>query len=431
MATTEATPYLDAFREDGSEPEWLRDARQAALRAFAAHGFPTRREEAWRFTNLLPLTRSHFPPRRKPAPVADADTGIRRYGLEGETHRLVFIEGRYSERHSRIGTLPHGVWLASTARTIAERPDLVRQALDPSDTAGGQSFASLNGALFQDGFVLALDADARLPHPVEIHYLGHSEAAESRHLRNLILAGDRAAASVVETAAQGGPVWTNAVTQIALGDGAELGHIKIQDDAPEAIHIALARATLGDGAIYDSFTLTLGGELSRQDIQVKLGGGARCNINGAYLLAGEQDATHAVFIDHVAPGATTRELWKGVLDDRAHGAFLGAIAVRPAAQKTDARQTSRALLLSGRASVDTKPELEILADDVKCAHGAAVGDLDQDALFYLEARGIGLVEARRMLIEAFILEAVDQVGRLELRGHLAGEVRRRLGGETA
>jgi Fe-S cluster assembly protein SufD len=351
-------------------------------------------------------------------------------GVTLPTHRLVFIDGRYSAEHSRVGDLPRGASLASMARTVAERPDIAKRALDQSDLAGGQPFASLNAALFADGFVLSLDEGVTLDRPVEIIHVAAGGEAASFHLRNLVTLAAGASATLVETYFGEGAYWTNAVTPISLDAGASLVHVKLQDEGREAIHFGMVRATLGKAARYRNFGLTLGANLSRQDVHIMLGDGADVGVAGAYLQRGEQDTTNVVVIDHAAPNGTTRELFKGVLDEHAHGAFLGTIRVREGAQKTDAKQTTRALLLSDRASVDTKPELEILADDVKCAHGAAVGDLDRDALFYLRARGVGLDEARRMLIEAFVLEAIETVAQPELREHLSSHVRRWLGRET-
>jgi Fe-S cluster assembly protein SufD len=215
------------------------------------------------------------------------------------------------------------------------------------------------------------------------------------------------------------------VTRIALSEGAALSHAKVQSESEDGIHLALNRVTLAAKSAYQSFVLTLGAKLSRHETQALLAGeGASVGLDGAFLLRGSQDATNVTFVDHAAPGGTTRELFKGVADDRAHGAFLGTIAVRPHAQKTDAQQTSRNLLLSPRAAIDTKPELEIFADDVKCAHGATVGDLDEAALFYLESRGIPADAARRMLIEAFAADALDRVTDQPLRDFLDGHLRR-------
>ncbi|HEX4112891.1 MAG TPA: Fe-S cluster assembly protein SufD [Stellaceae bacterium] len=426
MATvkTEAAPYLDAFRADTAEPAWLADARRVALAAFGERGFPSRREEAWRFTSLRPLADKFFPPqmasRPTPMPMADMAARLRRYGLE-RSYRLVYLNGIF---HSLLGDLPKGVWLGSMARAIAERPEVAKRAIADSDLVGGQPFASLNAALFVDGFVLALDEGQILDRPVEIVHIADNAEAASIHLRNVIALAPNSRVTVTETYIGKGPYWTNAVTNVSVGEGATLTHIKLQDEGTGALHFGLLRASLASSAIYRNFGLTLGANLSRQDVQVLLGDGAEVDVAGAYLQRGDQDATNAIVVDHAAPNAITRELFKGVLDERAHGAFLGTIRVREGAQKTDAKQTSRALLLSDRASVDTKPELEILADDVKCAHGAAVGDLDKETLFYLRARGIGADEARRMLIEAFVLEAVETVEQPELREHLARHVHR-------
>jgi Fe-S cluster assembly protein SufD len=432
---TEAAPYIDAFRNNANEPDWLRNERRRALDAFGARGFPSRREEAWRFTSLRPLTEQLFAPYPPPNPPpqggkADNKTlsslkGEGGVGVNFSTYRLLFANGVLQ---SAPLDLPAGVWLGPISRALSEKPDLVKRAIDESDLAGGQPFASLNAALFADGFVLALDEGVTLDRPIEIVHLADSAEPVSFHERNVIALAPRSAATVIETHAGHGAYWTNAVTTLALGAGATLTHVQLQDEAHTALHFGMVRADLAKAAEYKDFTLTLGAALSRKDKIIRLGENAKVDVAGAYLQRGDQDTTNVVVVDHAAPGATTRELFKGVLDERAHGAFLGTIRVREGAQKTDARQTSRALLLSDRASVDTKPELEILADDVKCAHGAAVGDLDKETLFYLRARGIGADEARRMLIEGFVLEAVDTVEQPELREHLASYVRRWLEG---
>jgi len=268
----------------------------------------------------------------------------------------------------------------------------------------------------------------KLALPVEIVHWG---AAPPRafHLRNLVALGDEAEATLIESYAGQGEYWTNSVGVLRLGAGAVLRHVKVQDESRAAIHLAHLRAAIGERARYHSFVLTQGGALSRHDTAARFDGArGECRLNGAYLLSGEQEATNATFVDHANPECTTGEVFKGVVDGRAHGVFLGRIAVRPHAQKTDAHQLNENLLLSPRATVDTKPELDILADDVKCSHGATVGDLDEAALFYLEARGIPPSEARRMLIEAFAADALDRVDDTALRAHLAIPVQRWLAG---
>jgi Fe-S cluster assembly protein SufD len=418
----EAVPYLDAFRTNSAEPEWLVDARAESLAAFGERGFPTRRDEAWRFTSMRPLTEKFFLPVRGDQTVAandDADIG--EYGFEGSTYRVVVADGIVQRLRSK---LPRGLWLGSMMQALAGRPELAKLAISETDLRGNQPLASLNAAFFADGVALDLAEGIVLDRPIEIVHLARSAQPTSIYLRNSIRIAPGSEATVIETYVGEGAYWDNVVTSITVAEGASLTHIKLQDESRDAIHFATARISLGWSARYQNFGLTLGANLSRNDIQVLLGKGAHVNIAGAYLQRGEQDTTNAVVIDHAEPNATTHELFKGVLDERSHGAFLGTIQVREGAQKTDAKQTSRALLLSDRASVDTKPELAIFADDVKCAHGAAVGDLDKETLFYLRARGIDVDEARRMLIEAFLLEAIDTVESLGMREHLARHVRR-------
>jgi Fe-S cluster assembly protein SufD len=419
-AATETAPYLDAFRPGAEEPAWLASTRAAALARFGALGWPSRREEAWRFTDLRPLQRAPYLPASGDAPAVD-DAPWR---LGGLAFRLVFANGRFAPQLSDVANLPPGAWLASTAQTLVERPDLVETALEESDIAGRQPFASLNAAFFADGFVLALDPGVALDRPVEIIHLGQSTAPHSFQLRSAVLLGASSRARLSESFAGSGDYWTNEVVAVRLAPDAALAHVRLQDEAPGAIHFAMTRAALDRGARYDGFTLTLGARLSRHDVQVRLDGtDAFCRLDGAYLLRRDQEATMATFVDHAAPGGTTRELFKGVVDDRAHGIFIGKIAVRPDAQRTDAHQLNRNLLLSPRAAIDTKPELEILADDVKCSHGATVGDLDEEAMFYLRSRGMKLEDARRLLIEGFATEALDRIEDRDLRDHLAGHLR--------
>jgi Fe-S cluster assembly protein SufD len=424
-AKPETAPFIDAFRArapGAGEPAWLGAHRQASLAHFGELGFPSRREEAWRFTDLRPVERVSW---RTDESAAGVASGLPCYALAGPTHRLVLVAGRVDPGLSHIGRLPAGAWLASTRRTLAERPALLAEALEASDTAGNQPFASLNAAFFADGFVLALEPGVVLDRPVEVVHLGADAVPHVLHLRHLVRLAPGSKATLIESYGGAGAHWTNAVMALSLGDAASLGHARLQDEPGAAIHFALTRAHLARNSRWESFSLTSGALLSRHDILARLAGeGAQLALAGTSLLRGEQEATTAVLVDHEQPGGTTRELFKGVVDDRAHGVFLGTIRVRPGAQKTDAHQLNKNLLLSRRAHVDTKPELEILADDVKCSHGAAVGDLDESALFYLRARGIAEPEARRMLIEAFAADALDTVADADLRAHLAAQVRR-------
>jgi Fe-S cluster assembly protein SufD len=397
-ALAEIGPYVEAFKRRGAkgEPGWLSARREGAIKRFAELGFPSRRQEAWRFTNLQSLQKASFPPADDAAAIETAALAPWRYG--GEAHRLVLINGRFSPHHSAIGALPKGVYLASTAQTLKDRPDLLESALRETDTI----------AHFGTG------------------------GQRSFHLRNLVLLGSGSRATLIESYAGAGAYWTNAAGVIGLGQGAAFTHVKLQDESAAAIHLAQNRIELGRDARYESFALTLGAKLSRHDSQARFEGeGAECHLNGAFLLRGTQEATNVTFADHAAPRGTTRELFKGVAEGSAHGAFLGTIAVRPNAQKTDAHMLNKNLLLSPRAAIDTKPELDILADDVKCGHGATVGDLDDEALFYLESRGLPAPEARQMLIAAFAADALDRVENKDLRAFLDVHAQRWLAGRES
>jgi Fe-S cluster assembly protein SufD len=418
-------PYVDAFesRPAADEPAWLAGRRAAAIRRFGELGWPSRKQEAWRFTDLRPLQRATFPPAAGTADAAAAEVAPWRYPQAA--HRLVLVDGAFAPQLSAMGDLPKGAWLASTGETLRRRPDLAEQALGETDALGAQPFVALNAALFADGFILALEPDVALDGTVEILHLGR-EAERSSQLRNLILLGAGSRATVIETYAGAGAYWTNAVGIVRVGAGAALRHVKLQDEGAAAIHLGHSRVELAAGARYQSFVLSLGARLARHDIQARFDGhGAACGLYGANLLRGSQEGTVATVVDHAAPGCVTREYFKTVAFDRAHGVFLGTIGVRPEAQKTDANQLSKNLLLGRRASVDTKPELEIFADDVKCSHGSTVGELDEAALFYLESRGIPAAEARRMLIEAFAAEVIERIeDDPEMRAHLGRHLAR-------
>jgi Fe-S cluster assembly protein SufD len=409
MSTVQA--YLDAF---ATLPKSAADpARRAAMARFGELGFPTRRQENWRFTNLRPLEKTMFPPAGKAVPAHSVSLPAI-YELGAPTHRLVLVNGRFAPELSDLADLPDDVLLQPVSRLLAQTP----YRLDGRAARLEDPFLALNTAFAEDGFDLVVGATP-LDRPIEIVHLADTATPVSLHTRNTIRLSAGSTCSVVESFAGRGGYWVNTALDIRLDAGSTLRHVVLQDDAKSAIHLANRRVTLAEGARYESFILTLGGELSRQDIHIAIeGDGAYCGVDGAYLLRGAQEATIASLIDHAARCAQSREIFKGVVEDRAHGVFQGKIRVRPEGQKTDAHQLSKNLLLGERAAIDTKPELEILADDVKCSHGATVGDLDAKALFYLRTRGIDEVSARRMLIEAFAAEALDLVADETVRSYL-------------
>jgi Fe-S cluster assembly protein SufD len=426
----EARPYFDAFvRRHSGEPEWLSARRRRGLSRFAEQGFPSRRSEAWRYIDLRALEQKPMLPAGAPRVVADAATCSRlaEIAFAGAAFRLVLVDGRYVPELSVVEGLPPGAWLGAMATAIAERPALVRSAIEAPLFDTERPFAALNTAFFGDGFVLDLAPGVVLDRPIEVVHLASGGTEASLHTRSLIAAGAGSRASILETYAGNGSYWRNDVVELRLATKAEISRVALVEEASDALHIGELMAALGMGAQLVSHVLLLGGRTVRYEATVRSEGEAtHCGLHGVFVLSGRQEANIVTAVDHAAPGGATREMFKGVAAGRAHGAFQGRITVRPGAQRVDAHQLSQNLVLGSRAAIDTKPELEIYADDVKCSHGAAVGDLDEAALFYMRARGIGHEEARRILIEAFVKEALESVGSAALREHLLSRLARRL-----
>jgi Fe-S cluster assembly protein SufD len=433
----EARPYLDAFdRGIGHnaqiEPAWLAANRRRGIARFAELGFPSRKSESWRYLDLQPLQRQPLLPAAAPsgAMFRTMSDRLAHLTLPKTSVRLVLIDGCFAGELSSIA-MPEGVWFGPTRSGIAERPDLLHQVMDDISDDAAHPFAALNAAFFGDGYILAIAPGVTLDQPIEIVHLGSGAGAGSFHTRSLVTLGAGSRASILESYA--GPetgsehYWRNDVLAVRLAEAAELTRTIIVEESAHAVHLAQLDATLGTAARFTGFALLLGGHTIRHEANVRMAGdNARCRIDGAFIVSGGDEVNIVTAIDHAAPGGQTRELVKGVAAGRGHGAFQGRIIVREDAQKTDAHQLSRNLIIGRRAAIDTKPELEIYADDVKCTHGASVGDLDAAALFYLCARGIPLEEARRMLIDGFLREAVDTVDDLDTRAHLLRHLARRL-----
>jgi Fe-S cluster assembly protein SufD len=417
----EARPYLDAFRESASEPQWLCATRRQGLDRFAGTGFPTRRSESWRYLDLRPLEQHPMLPSVMGQPMG-VPNGL---ALDHSSARIVLVDGRFAPELSRLD-LPEGVWFGPTRQAISERPDLVKAFA--ADDGAKYPFAALNAAFFADGFVLEVGHGVVLDAPFEIVHLASGAGDASLHTRNMIelCAGSRA--TVVETYVGSGKYWRNDFALWRIEEDAALTRIALIEESGEATHFEdIDAVLLTKRAKLDAFSLLLGGGLVRQEISVTLSSAnAKCRIDGAFVVSGREEANIVTTVDHAAVGGTTSELIKGVAAGQGHGAFQGKITVREGAQQTDARQTSRNIILGRRASIDTKPELEILADDVKCAHGASVGELDEAALFYLRARGIPTDEARRLLVEGFLREPVEGIADPAIREHLLRRLSLRL-----
>jgi Fe-S cluster assembly protein SufD len=424
----EARPYVEAFAAPTGEPKWLTESRRRGLSRFAELGFPNRRSEAWRYLDLRALEERPLPAAGvgRDGPGAEVRVRLASVICPAAGQRLVLVDGRFAPELSHVESMP-GVWFGSIAEALRERPEILRRSLASMPDDATRPFAALNAALFADGFVLDVEPGIGLDQPVEIVHFATGEATASLHTRGLVSLGDESRATIVESYAGGGRYWRNDVVDLHLGAGAALDRVTLVEEGSEAVHLGDTVANLGPRSRLATVVLLLGGRTTRQDIAVRFGGsGARCRLDGAFVVSGRDEANIVTTIDHAAPDGELRESVKGIAAGRGHGAFQGRIIVREGAQKVDAQQTSRNLLLGRQAVIDTKPELEILADDVKCSHGATVGDLDEAALFYLQARGIPQGEARRMLIEAFVRDAVEAVESPQLRESLLQRLGRRL-----
>lgn len=414
----------------GKKIDWLESLRRNGADAFRAAGLPNRKVEAWKYTDLAALTKAGFTPDAEPAPVDKASLNALEFGRQSNL-RLVFVNGRYREDLSTIPDLPEGVTISPFTEVIQSKVPLVKDRLGSLVDTGAHPLAALNTALMTDGMLLHVQEDVVMEDPVEILWVGAGGAEPPLyHTRNLILAEAGSRVTLVEhhVGLCIGSYFSNQVTEIFADDRAIVRHCKVQAETEEAFHVALTKARVGKDAMYDSFSFSTGGKVSRNEIRVLLDApGADCRLNGAYMMKGEQHCDNTTFIDHAHPETTSKELYKGVLDGKSRGVFQGKITVRPGAQKADGQQMNRALLLSDTAEIDSKPELEIYADDVQCAHGATAGELDESALFYLCSRGIPETEARRILIEAFLNEVIDGIALAGMRSTLEHNISRWMG----
>jgi len=423
MTHASALPFVADFERvaatlPGSGTPWLARLRREALERFAARGIPTRREEAWKHTSLAALEKTVFTaqPAGFERPVAPAEAEALAFdGLE--SHRLVFVDGRYVPALSRVGELPPGVVLRTVGEMLAVAPAGLAPFL--ASPSGATVFFDLNTAFMSDGLYLRLARGAVVPDPIHLIFVA-TAAGRAVHPRNVVVAEAGAQATIIEHYAGGDAAgFTNAVTRLEAGDGASIEHYRVQHEGPQALHIGAVHATQARASRLHSHSVALGAALSRTDITTSFDAEAcDATLDGLYVVAGRQHVDHHTRIDHAQPHGTSREHYRGVLDGTARGVFNGKVVVHAGAQKTDARQANHNLLLSRGAEIDSQPQLEIYADDVKCTHGATVGQLDAQQLFYLRSRGIDEAAARGLLIHAFARSVIERVRLAPVRARL-------------
>jgi Fe-S cluster assembly protein SufD len=424
-------------RADGprDQPNWLMTARRHALERFREVGFPTLHDEEWRFTSVASIAETPFALAQDGGSQLSA-TDLERFQLPEETAAsLVFVNGRYAEMASDLRRVPRGVSIDSLSRVVAEPANAIHSYLTRVATVERNPFTALNTAFLLDAAVVSVQDDISVDAP--IHLLFVSTAAAGRvmaHPRVLVVVGRNSKAAIVESyiGLNAAGYFTNGVSEIVAGENAQVEHYKLQRESDDSAHIGGLYVSAARSASITCHSVSFGGSLVRNDVNVVLDGeGAECTLNGFYLGDRRRLVDNHTTIDHAKPNCGSREIYKGILGDHARAVFNGKIVVRAAAQKTDAKQTNKALLLSEDAQINTKPQLEIFADDVKCTHGAAIGQIDDEAMFYLRARGLGERDARRLLIRAFAGEVLRRIPLTSLSDRLEQELMQRLPGVAA
>jgi Fe-S cluster assembly protein SufD len=413
IITPEASPFA-AYRADfeaqSTAPDWLSALRSAGIAQFEKAGFPTMKDEDWHFTSVAAIAASSFHLAGGAPKIGPSD--IKRFTFEQpDWHTIVFVNGHYSADLSSFAGEDSGIRVGSLAeaiRTGKGRPERHVSRIAPP---AANAFTALNAAFIGDGAFIEVPADTSVAKTIHLVFVSAGANVVS-HPRNVIVAAHHSRCSIVESyvALDDSKYFTNAVTEIHVGEGARVDHYKLQREASHAFHVGTIQVRQAATSQFHSFSFATGAALSRTNIYTTLDGeAAACTLNGLYLADGTQHVDHQTRIEHVQPNCPSREVYKGVLDGRSHGVFNGKVYVHPEAQKTDGKQSNNNLLLSPTARVDTKPQLEIFADDVKCTHGATVGRLDDNAMFYLNSRGIGPEAARTLLTYAFAADVLEMI----------------------
>jgi Fe-S cluster assembly protein SufD len=394
---------------------WLDELRKSGMARFDRVGFPAKNEEDWRFTQLDPIVKTRFS--LAPGEVTDASLDrAAEYGFGADAvSELVFINGHYNPQLSKIGKLPRGVIVKSLALAIATDSERIRSHLGRYADIDRNPFVALNTGFIRDGAFLFFPRGAVVEQPIHLLFINTSgDSPGVSHPRVLIVAEENIQTTIVQSfvGAGGGaaPHFANTVTEIFAGDGCRIDHNKLQHETPRSLHVSTMQAALGRGSVLISHAATLGGRVTRNDLNCVLQGeGAEATLNGLVILDGDSHCDNHTLLDHASANCSSHELYKHVLADKTSGVFKGKILVRQAAQKTDSKQTSKALLLSDDAVMHSQPALEIYADDVKCTHGSTIGPVDEDMLFYLRTRGVDLATARHLLTYAFAADITRRI----------------------
>ena len=415
---------FQTFQQNGASksPNWVNDIRTSALSSFTEKGFPTTKEEDWKYTNISPIAKSVFKYSSKNENVSSEL--VRSLLVRGiEQYRIVFVNGHFSKEHSTLDGLPDGVVVKNFIEAYATQESVIKEHLSKYVQCQKNTFSALNAAFLNDGAFVHVPANVEIEKPIHLIFIStqKSEVQSASHVRNLIVVEEGAKVNCLHSFASAQPNsdLTNVVTEIVAKKDSVVEIVKVQCESETSYHVENFHVHQFQGSNVHVFSLAIGGAIARNDMSVIIDGeSTECNLNGLYITSGEQLIDHHTFMHHIHPNCPSHELFKGILMDKSRAVFNGKVYVEPEAQKTDSKQTNRNLLLSDNAIVDTKPELEIFADDVKCTHGAAVGGMNETHSFYLKTRGITEESARGILTVGFAAEATQKIAHPELRHHV-------------
>ncbi|HSB77946.1 MAG TPA: Fe-S cluster assembly protein SufD [Candidatus Methylomirabilis sp.] len=418
--------FEELVRSIPKSQSWFTPVRKAAFLRFSEVGFPTVRDEDWRFTSVAPIAQTDF----QPAPDAQTAVTLDTLGpflVPGlPCTRLVFVNGRFAPKLSSVGALPKGLRVTSLGRAMAEDRDALEPHLARYADIHRDPFLALNTACMEDGAFISIPRGRVLEAPVHLLYVSTDLTVPTvTHPRNLIVSGEDSQATVLEdyVSLGDGVAFSNAITELVVGQNSVVSHYLIERENTRSFNVSTLRVEQGRSSNVTSHSVLLGGALVRNNIHPVLAGeGCECVINGLFIPTGRQHMDNYMQVEHASPHGSSRQFYKGILDGQARGVFHGRIIVHKDAQKTDAKQTNMNLLLSEDAQIDTKPQLEIYADDVKCTHGATIGQIDDEAIFYLRSRGIAEASAKALLLFAFAGESLQRMKIEPLRKYLEGLV---------
>ncbi len=417
--------YYDQYEDfkrnlKGKDVPWVSQIRENAFKDFQKIGFPSKSNEAWKYTNITPLIEKKFDPCVASSHGVVAQEFVSKFSYPGfQSDALVFIDGVWAPELSHLSSLPDGCYVGSLSQAFLDKPELVKKYLNLSSHSEVNAFTALNASFMHEGVLMIVPENCRVQKPLHLLYIAtEASKGKSVYFKNTIVLEKKSEASVVETYASthGHEYLHNTVTSIKLNEMATLQHVRVQREGEGAFHFNNLDVELNLKSNYSAVFITVGGGLTRQDINVCFKGeGARAEMNGVFHPRRTQHVDYHVVVDHAIPRCTSQQLFKGIVQDEATGIFDGKIFVRKDAQSTNASQTNRNLLLSQKAKVYSKPHLEIYADDVKCTHGSSTGQLDEQALFYMRSRGIDEAKARKILTRAFAGEVIQKIKIEKLR----------------